>query len=361
VLVQFRRQGQIISEQFNKIGGSSSGEYVQYDFPIVFNTSDNPDTVVIGMIAADMLSGNQPQMGGWIIVDGLHFPGGHAAIPNGGFESWDSFSYIDPDDWYYEDMIRFGYYPDPQEQVVGRTSEAQEGTYAAIVRNLFLEAVPAPDGGGFGGRLSSGSSVFGGRPSFPVYDRPQALHGYYRFAPEGSDTLEISCMLSKNGSPVGSGFLRIWETQTVYAPFTVDISYFSEQVQVDSAHIDISTFGVSGVHSASVATIDNLRFDGFAEDLGTVVSASLPNKEMHLRIYPNPGTDLITVSASGVRGSMQVDLYDVLGRPVHSSKASAGGSNVTQHIIDTSGLPTGVYIVHVVLGGVHRSARWIKH
>jgi hypothetical protein len=70
-----------------------------------------------------------------------------------------------------------------------------------------------------------------------------------------------------------------------------------------------------------------------------------------LNIYPNPSTDHIVIKALNAQNEIQnVMLYDVTGRKVFEQK----GYSVSTVNVNTSGFPSGIYLLHVKMkqGGV---------
>lgn len=367
VMIFFRKQGEVISEQFLKLGGGSGGEWTELKFPITYLTEDVPDTLVLGFIPVNLLSEEAlPQLGSFLMIDDLHFTGNHAPIPNGGFEDWASFSFISPDDWFFDDMLRFGYYLESADQAVSRTADAMHGNYAAELVNLSAQEVTdmAVEGLYLNGRLSTSGSYFKGEPSFALPHVPQALHGYYKFFPDAGDTLTVQCTLFNNATPVGEGFLHITQTAAEFTPFTLDLLMYDNAAPPDSAMIEVKNVGnwePAGGPSRSV--IDNLRFDGFAEDFGVVVGAPAPAQTdgIELQLYPNPGTEYLTFQVNGtIDGEYELELFDVMGRMVLSRSGRSSGARQQSQTVDISHLPVGVYFAILFSGTVRHAGKWVK-
>jgi hypothetical protein len=85
--------------------------------------------------------------------------------------------------------------------------------------------------------------------------------------------------------------------------------------------------------------IHEFRF-GSATLAGTNEATVIDNS---LKVYPNPAKESITVDFTSTNGA-DVSLTDIVGNKVVSTSATAGDSQIT---MNTSGLPTGMYILNV--------------
>ena len=75
-------------------------------------------------------------------------------------------------------------------------------------------------------------------------------------------------------------------------------------------------------------------------------------------LYPNPGTDILHISlpSEGTSGDLLYTIYDISGKPHLYGHLHEGTSE-----IDTSALPSGIYIVTVTDStGKHRRGKWVK-
>lgn len=94
---------------------------------------------------------------------------------------------------------------------------------------------------------------------------------------------------------------------------------------------------------------------GTAVALVDIVSESntVRNNGFHVKIFPNPSDGLFNVALEGLRGSIQVSLYDPYGREVERQVLNPG--ELDGRIFDLRHLPSGVYFF-VLEQGVNRWA-----
>lgn len=69
--------------------------------------------------------------------------------------------------------------------------------------------------------------------------------------------------------------------------------------------------------------------------------------DQHFTVYPNPADAAVTVSYHG-RGFTRVELYDVIGQLVTPATWSASRSSSGPNLFNTSGIPSGRYVVRVI-------------
>jgi len=365
IIIGFRGEGEEISQTAYKIGGNSSSTFTEHKFPLTFNNGVVPDTCVIGLLATDLLDESSvPQSGNYLKVDQLSFVGNHPAIPNGGFESWDSFSFDLLDGWEYLDMYNYGFYLDPDDGTVVKNSDAQSGSYAAEVRNIDIgEETGMEFSGIVQGNMNTQTADESGSPSFAIGHKPQALHGYYKFFPENGDSLLITCALFSDGVPIGNQRdLLITEPTAEYLPFTLDLN-LSEFDDPDSATISVEPFYTIPLGLSRVI-VDNFRFDGFSDEL-LVDQAEVPisSSEFSLELYPNPTNGILNWSASNFYGNeLTISVIDLFGRSVAMERVHLGGkAGSMSGQMDISDFSSGLYMVEVHSGLSRKTKYLVKY
>ena len=365
IIIGLSSQGEIISQTIHKLGGSSSTAYVEKKFPISYSSSAIPDTFMIGMIAANIFaSGFTPQAGDYLKVDEVRFTGDQPQIPNNGFEQWDSFSFDQLDDWEYLDMYNYGIYLDPDDGMVVQNTSSQHGSYAAEVRNIDIgEETGMMVPGLIAGNINTLTADETGSPSFPLEHQPQALHGYYKFFPENGDSLVISCALFNEGIPTGSNQreLVITEQAEDYTSFTLDLEL--GYTPADSATISIEPYNTLPL-GLSKAMVDNLRFDGFSDELvvGRVeLSASSP--QLSFNLYPNPTNGILNWRASNVHTEeFTISIIDPLGRTVVMEKIDLSNkANSALGQMNLGELSSGLYMVEVQSDPTRKTKYLVKY
>jgi len=93
-------------------------------------------------------------------------------------------------------------------------------------------------------------------------------------------------------------------------------------------------------------------------DLNTMIIEEAVS-ENAFAVYPNPGKDLITITANHVSSVAYVKVADALGKEIMSRNFPRGGS-VVNFSLDTSSLSGGVYFIEFI-SDKHRSVlKWIR-
>lgn len=362
IVIQFKNQGQYISQNTYLITGNSSGNFELFKRKIEYNSSEIPDEVFIGIISTNMLSGFDHPFGNWLIIDDFNFTPNAPTVPNQGFENWDSFSYLELDQWTYLNMKNFGAYNTPEEQTVVQTIDAQLGNYAAEMKNSTLGENPAivlestlnthrnPDASGVGFDHEN--------PAFKLTHKPRVLNGFYKFSPLGGDSLVISCVVYNNGSTIASGQIIFTQTMDTYFPFELKLIYADETLMPDSATIGIKMRN-RPVHLGSVAYIDNLRFDGFANDFP--VSYTTRDNKPEILIYPNPGSGLLIIQAENIdETAINIQIIDLAGRIIYIKEQLATSNGTLSEKIDASRFNSSLYFVTISGKNTQQTIKWIK-
>jgi len=359
ILVGFKSQGQVIAFNVNRFTGASQGEgFELLSFPITYTSSDIPDEMIIAVIPSNMLNEEAPQLSGsWMEIDDIGFNAGHPPVPNGDFEQWTDFSYIRPVQWNFAEHDRMGVYEDPAYQTVGRSSVAQSGNYAVLMRNLAITPSIVLNGG-----LSTGFSDEDDNASFPINYRPHALNGHFQFHNQGIDTLGVECHLFKNGEVIGSASFQNMDSAAAYGVFTAIVSYMDEETIPDSAAIRFRMHITLGLEAqTSYAIVDNLRFDGFEGDIIVNRSEQINGTPFCAAVHPNPGSAYVNIRLTGFQGeSAIVNIFDMVGRQVLPSLALNVSDTQGQMGIETSSLSPGIYIIYISGEFQRTGLRWVK-
>lgn len=343
IIVILKKQSQVISFNRFPLAGASPPSFTEYKFPLQYFSQEFPDTLSMGVIASSPFDTVYSNFGSWIIADDIKLTGNVNQLPNNSFENWETYSCTLLDSWGYTDPYNFGYYSNPDENTVRRTTDSQSGTYAAELINLNLNGYMGR------GRISTFTPVVlpsDGEtyPCFPVNHKPFALNGYYKFFPVHGDTLTIDCNLFNNGIEIGSGrLMTIYASEYVFQPFSVLINYFEQNQEPDSAFIEIKAhYNSSPFHAGSRVIVDNLRFDGFASDI--LLFLTEENVKQEVVLYPNPAKDMVFISTtdnSEINGA--IEIYDLTGQLI--SKSTLQGNNSA---IAISHLTPGIYFIRIL-------------
>ena len=343
VLFEFKSAGQVLNQQFMPITGSSGGVFQQLKFPISYNSSATPDTVVLGFFPKNIFANVMPA-GSSMTVDNISFGSTFPPVPNGGFENWTTFTFRQLDSWAYMDMNDFGAFSYPDSGCVRQTTDAWHGNYAAEIDNVAL----AGGGQHVNSYLSTNPNVMNGGqgPSFALNHQPASLSGGYKFFPQDGDSLVVLCSFFKNGIQTGSAQFSTSQPALNYTLFTVPCTYNPGQV-ADSANIMISILPQSPT-GLSRAVVDYLFFD--ALPFGTEIAVVPDAGSSSISIYPNPANDRFTVefvSESDDRDYLKI--YDLCGKALYETSVNGEPRNIKKEI-DLSKIASGIYIVSVQSG-----------
>lgn len=277
-------------------------------------------------------------------------------IPNGGFESWANqirtltpTHYLCTNDFYAQFDFIAGV---RRTEGVTRFTPSHSGDNAVKVANVV-------------GRLADDNSVLDTLPSFlvsssnpsldkedsgfPCNQRPTVLNGYYQFN-QGSlstlnkDTAVIAIVFTKwnetKNAPdtIGTGFLKIHQTQSSYSFFAVPIIY-SSAITPDSAAIFITSSINSIIASPSTyVVVDDLSFGG----LTTGVKATDYINGLVPVLYPNPVIGDVTIN-NIVPNASAIDVMDMSGKVIQTMPIN--GETAT---INLSGIQAGMYLYRII-------------
>jgi hypothetical protein len=97
---------------------------------------------------------------------------------------------------------------------------------------------------------------------------------------------------------------------------------------------------------------------GSASRLGDLADEQAAGQEQQWEIYPNPARDQLMVAYPGLLpGTTRLSLYNLLGQIVHQEELT--GTEQGMQAVDISGLPRGVYLLHIVNGSFRKSVKLI--
>jgi hypothetical protein len=181
------------------------------------------------------------------------------------------------------------------------------------------------------------STVQGGSP---IWGRPDALTGYYRYEPQGGDSLTIRVRLF---DIAGSDTVLIAEdeffssaaTGSDYELFNLPINYLSLE-DADLAQVLIrSTRNTANATVGTTLWLDDLRFTGIS---GLSDQGGLP---FGFNLYPNPASDWLHIDNSQGRLG-RITLLNSAGALVLQNALHAGSNR-----LDVHDLPAGLYTLRM--------------
>ncbi|CAN5343965.1 hypothetical protein BH09BAC1_BH09BAC1_09620 [soil metagenome] len=262
-------------------------------------------------------------------------------VVNGNFENWeDSLNYSEPVNWNTNNF---------ETRVIGipvlRTTDAQSGTYAAIVRTVY-EPNTAQYYGGF---LTNGDN----RPDSLGYNgwqinyRPQKLSGYYKYTTGTSlDRARVVLYMYKHDNVadtvalVATGTIRLAPVNDyTYFEFPVLNAFPGSSVPIPDSYVILitstDTLG-SPARDTSKLYIDNLNFIS-PTAAPTLIDAA------DINIYPNPVEDYFVIN-SPKHEVVSAAILSAEGRQVQYIEGVAGGNDL---LVNTSRLSKGFYYVQI--------------
>lgn len=332
ILSIFFNHGNIIAFDTFAITGNSGGQFQRFAFPITFQTADFPDSLAIAIGNNNPFNETIPKSENNILeVDNISFSGTSQNVPNANFENWEAPAEVH----FLKSWIHSNHW-------VSRTSDAQHGNYAVILENK------ANDGSYFKGV----SSITNGEhhpPAFAVYGKHQTFNGYYKFLPQGNDSLRFNVQMFKNGNDIGGASYMVTEEAAGYIPITIPLHYNNPNEIPDSALIYIQLYGNPG----SKAYIDNLSFDGFnTPDTTTVidtttVSISETDKDFQVEVYPNPANTVLNIAYfSNQIGATKITIAGISGETIYETTV-ANVSGAVKQAIPIENLAPGLYFIKI--------------
>ena len=314
----------------NQLSGNSGGNFIHLNFPIQYNTSDIPDSLVL-FLGSGSINQRIHSPDSWLIADDIHFSGTSMNISNHDFEEWGSNYGHGLSGWKYEGKGMIP--PDTNAVSVMETTDAPSNHFAAKLRPIF-------QGGGLkGGSLKTGNET---NEKFPVKARHHTLTGYYKYFPQNNDTMNIMIIMFKNGAQIGNGSFSEVNTVSNYTQFSADIGYFSPGIP-DSATINIRTCNLGFQRGNSVVYIDKLNFDGFFTGINEPFITDAGNFDFN--VFPNPFNNEATVSFTLSRkATVFLKLFDISGKQVYSLSDGIYAPGKYKINLSSSGLEKGLYI-----------------
>lgn len=258
-------------------------------------------------------------------------------IPNLSFDSWTT-SQLAPDGWSSYDAA-FGFNlnhcnKDTVDYVVGTAS-------VKLTSDSFSVA---PQYGVVPGLLSLGTGVANPNPTFTgmafAY-KPDTLFIGYKYTSPGTDTATLAITMKKNGVGVFTGnastiglyldtlsqWALLYTTITSFyganTPDTLGLKFFSSNrkpIKGSTLHLDGVFFGYVNLPSALQEVADQLN----------------------VSVYPNPASDLITISTDVNTVGYRAIITDMNGKLVSANNLE--GQKTT---INVSEFPSGTYIYRI--------------
>ncbi|MGI6320725.1 MAG: T9SS type A sorting domain-containing protein [Bacteroidales bacterium] len=271
---------------------------------------------------------------------------GQTQIPNGSFENWTG---EELDGWTSTAEIDLGFFP-ISISLLSSSDDAHDGDKAVRLDNSEVASFTVPGVltlGNVDVDISSFSPKLDG--GIPFQDRPKALTGWFKYLPQGPDSLLIYCILTKENAvsgvdTIGDVSLVYTGTHSDYTMFTAEINYLSDD-NPDLMNIIIASAGYTGT-ADTYALIDDLKF---------AYETSINEAEVqNMYIYPNPSTGVFRASFEKAE-NRTIRVFDISGRKVFEEN-----TNEMYYSIDLNGVVKGMYILEIDNGTSKETRKLIK-
>ncbi len=281
-----------------------------------------------------------------------------AQVPNGGLETWKTFSY-GPLNFNYPEKFLTSNFTSFQgaELSVTQVGGVNGGKAAQLKTHLVEE-----DGNmvAVSGMMTSlkGEHAFNNmfNNKFKVTGKPSKLEGYYAYAPVQGDTFSIALVLYQNGLPIGTAELRSHTAVANLTAFSADIDYFGSSAMPDSASIAIFSSANEEIHEGTILTVDELKL--YSPGSGSTGIFS-DDKTFNGTVYPVPAQSTLKLQLPEVSSDMaQVELFDMSGKLLLTHKIEAYSETVS---MDISALPNGVFFGTLLFNGQKQSFKATKN
>jgi len=259
----------------------------------------------------------------------------NAQIPNSGFENWTNYgSYDKADGWTNTNSQCSGsFFP------VTKSTD----TYPIGVGNYSIRIESNPSL--MPGYCALGVTWAGQYPivAFPITGHPTSLTGWYKYLPQGGDTMTINIEIKNGTSLVSHPYFSTTATVSSWTSFNIP---FPTYTTADSVSIYLSTYALvdttGGASNAvgpsgnSVLYIDNLNFDNLITSVQEQISENTA-----FRLYPNPASNIVTLNIeNATKTDLTMYIYNVIGTLVKSETLKQN-----QRQINIGDLSNGVYMV----------------
>jgi hypothetical protein len=194
----------------------------------------------------------------------------------------------------------------------------------------------------------------------PLSNRPEALHGFYKYIPIGEDLFVASIQTYLNNNLIGEGILNSNQLVSGYTEFIINIEYTTNDIP-DVALIKFtidSSLSSNKLHQGSKWYIDYLFFGPLSdvEDEQT----DIPNTFYLNQNYPNPFNPSTKISWQSPLGSWQtLKVFDVLGNEVATLVDEYKPARRYEVEFNAAALPSGVYFYQLKAGNYIETKKMI--
>ncbi len=273
-------------------------------------------------------------------------------IPNGDFESWNSYSgYSNPASWDTPNSALMSI-PLFGKAVVFKSTDFHGGSYSC---KLLTQQIAIP-GSAFNapgfitlGKLSINitAQTFSVNGGVPINDQPTHLMGYYKFQPVGGDSCTVGIILYKTTAgirdTIGGGMFSAKVATTDWTHFSAYITYFTPTTP-DTMNVVAISSAQTDMHVGTALWVDDLSLD-YTVGVGKQDPAS------GISVYHDKETGRLIVFCEFTKEQIvNARLYDMTGREVYSLNPVAVANG--RIVIPCNGFGRGVYVLAVQHDGM---------
>jgi len=335
IMVLLKNNGAIIGSAIRFFYGTQNS-FTQFVIPINWISGINSDSIVVILTSSGLDNASMP--GSTIYFDDFSFTNSSVLFPNGGFETWNSVSVEDPDNWF-----TFNFFCNQGNYSATKTTDSYDGTYALKLKSV---AIISGDTMGFitNGRFGNNGPAGG----MHVLLNPAHISGYYKYIPVGPDTALAGVFLYRYDAINDSAILL--ESQmtkldptNIYTYFEIPLSY-NGWPHVDTINISFTSGNMQDSASymglGSILYLDKLEITYNPAGISENILSSDP-----FLIYPNPSNGNIYISIN--RKILKLSIYNAAGKLMNSEDYNSPDGIVH---LDLSAYPRGVYFIKTDTG-----------
>jgi hypothetical protein len=215
--------------------------------------------------------------------------------------------------------------------------------------------IPGSGGTPYAAVMQSGVDGLG----FPIDSRPEALHGWYKFASDSGDGLNIITGFTKNHTGMAYGLFTTTTPQATYKEFVANTTFVTGDTP-DSALISIAVVNNGPrTHIGSTFWVDDLSF-GPASTTTNVkgFGNNIPNALALDQNYPNPFNPSTKIQFEIPEAQfVTLKVYNLLGQEVATlinERLEAGRYRAE---FDAANLPSATYFYRLQAGNFSQAKK----
>lgn len=266
----------------------------------------------------------------------------NAQIPNGNFEEWETirfglFQFEMAKNWMGGNIMS-ALWGKPMN--VTKTTDSYAGAYAIKFENF-------EDTSEF--KMPSMVSTIIGNPlesnqfKFPVYGKPTALTGYFKYQSPDEDSFLVMITLYKGDQTIGDAIFTTATNTNTYLQFNAEINYFEDD-QPDSASMTIISSQTQPYTVGTTLWLDELSLVG---GTSTFVS-NYTKSDFDMITYPNPVVNELSIKFKAKENvQISANICDITGKTVLAIPAQHVAKGNQEISIKHLALKPGIYFVTI--------------